>query len=184
MTRISDSWSSRSAGRSVMRSSRCSMRQRFGALEPPDDAGDFVALLEQQLREVRAVLSGDAGDDCALSHVLSFYSGVPYLPRREPSPQRIAARRASRSPPPRACRFDSAQNRGRARLQLPPESIVIGLEPRRDAEQPRRFHRDVVPRRVPGVHAVIQARRARPSTRCLRRRARCRRRSSATRPGR
>ena len=34
----------------------------------PDDAGDFVALLEEQLREIRPVLPGDSGDDRALSH--------------------------------------------------------------------------------------------------------------------
>ena len=40
---------------------------------PADDAGDFVALLEEQLGEVRPVLPGDAGDDCPLSHVLRSF---------------------------------------------------------------------------------------------------------------
>lgn len=29
-----------------------------------DDAVDFVALFEEELREIRAVLSGDAGNEC------------------------------------------------------------------------------------------------------------------------
>ena len=29
-----------------------------------DDAVDFVAFFQQQLREIRAVLAGDAGDEC------------------------------------------------------------------------------------------------------------------------
>ena len=45
------------------------MRQKFGALEPPDDPGDFIAFVEEQLGEVRAVLAGDAGDASALCHV-------------------------------------------------------------------------------------------------------------------
>ena len=36
--------------------------------ETPDHAEDLVPLLEQQLGEVRAVLTGDAGDDCPLGH--------------------------------------------------------------------------------------------------------------------
>ena len=70
------------------------MRQRFGALEPPDDAGDLVALVEQKFREVRAVLPGDAGDDCALSHdQLILMSCV--LRDREPSAQARPATTAS-----------------------------------------------------------------------------------------
>ena len=32
---------------------------------PPDHAMDFVPLFQQELSQVRAVLSGDAGDQCA-----------------------------------------------------------------------------------------------------------------------
>ena len=41
------------------------MRHTFGRAQAADDAEDFVALLEQQLREVGAVLAGDAGDQRA-----------------------------------------------------------------------------------------------------------------------
>jgi hypothetical protein len=35
----------------------------------PDDSDDLIILLEQQLGEVRPVLTGDPGDNRALSHV-------------------------------------------------------------------------------------------------------------------
>ena len=54
----------------VMRSSRCSMRQKFGAAGAADDGVHLVALLEQQLGEIGAVLAGDAGDQCAFGHEL------------------------------------------------------------------------------------------------------------------
>ena len=41
---------------------------QVGRARAPDDAGHVVALVEQQLREVRPVLSGDARNDRALSH--------------------------------------------------------------------------------------------------------------------
>ena len=46
------------------------MRQKFGALARRTTRMDFVALFEQQLGEVRAVLPGDAGDERAFGHVL------------------------------------------------------------------------------------------------------------------
>ena len=39
-----------------------------GRGDPADEAEDLVALVEQQLGEVGAVLAGDAGDECALAH--------------------------------------------------------------------------------------------------------------------
>ena len=47
------------------------MRQKFGGARAADDADDLVALLEQQLGEIRAVLAGDAGDDRAFGHACS-----------------------------------------------------------------------------------------------------------------
>ena len=38
------------------------MRSKVTVRRPADDADDVVALLEQQLGEVGAVLAGDAGD--------------------------------------------------------------------------------------------------------------------------
>ena len=40
-----------------------------GVAEPADDAGDLVALVEQQFGQVRSVLSRDARDDGALRHI-------------------------------------------------------------------------------------------------------------------
>ena len=37
--------------------------------QPPDDADDLVPFVEQQLGEVRPVLTGDSGDASALCHV-------------------------------------------------------------------------------------------------------------------
>ena len=45
------------------------MRQRFGALRRRVTPDHLVALFEEQLGEVRTVLAGDAGDDCAFRHV-------------------------------------------------------------------------------------------------------------------
>ena len=39
------------------------------AAGPALDAMDGVALVQQQLRQIRAVLAGDAGDQCVLHHV-------------------------------------------------------------------------------------------------------------------
>jgi len=40
---------------------------------PPDDAGNLVTLLEEQFGKVRAVLTGDPGDECALSHGSQYF---------------------------------------------------------------------------------------------------------------
>ena len=59
--------SSRSPGTSVKRSWMCAMRSKFTVERAPHHPDDLVALLEQQLGEVRAVLSGDTGDQRAAS---------------------------------------------------------------------------------------------------------------------
>ena len=38
----------------------------------PDGAVDVVALVQEELRKVRAVLARDAGDQCCLSHFISL----------------------------------------------------------------------------------------------------------------
>ena len=42
---------------------------------PPDHAADLVALVEQELGQVGAVLAGDAGDQCSFRHAVGS-SGV------------------------------------------------------------------------------------------------------------
>ena len=62
---MSDGWSSRSACTRVSRSRRCSMRSKFSVLERRTMPRHVVALVEQQLGQVPAVLAGDAGDQRA-----------------------------------------------------------------------------------------------------------------------
>ena len=45
------------------------MRWKFSVLDAADHAADAIAFVEQQLREVAAVLAGDPGDECGLGHV-------------------------------------------------------------------------------------------------------------------
>src|SRR5581483_3452510 len=46
----------------------------------PLDAVDRVALAEQEFREIRAVLTGDAGDQRDLAHVRSMRCALPLPP--------------------------------------------------------------------------------------------------------
>jgi hypothetical protein len=55
----------------------------------PHDTSDFVSLLEEQLREVRTILAGDAGNQCAFSHAVVR--------------NRRARGRPGRAPPRQAC---------------------------------------------------------------------------------
>ena len=50
----------------------------FGVFEShaPDNAVYFVALIEQELCEIRTVLSGDAGDQCLLCHKIKPFIRV------------------------------------------------------------------------------------------------------------
>ena len=52
----------------------CAMRSKFTVRAAADHADDLVALVEQQLGEVRAVLAGDAGDERAFRAMRPFYS--------------------------------------------------------------------------------------------------------------
>ena len=45
------------------------MRSKFTVLDAPHHADDVVALVEQELGEIRAVLSGDAGDERTSGHI-------------------------------------------------------------------------------------------------------------------
>ena len=68
MTRISESWSSRSAWLErdpVEKMLDAPVVRRAGA---PDDAVDLVAFAEKQLREIGPILAGDAADQCPLAH--------------------------------------------------------------------------------------------------------------------
>ena len=56
---------------------RCRVEERGAAL----DAVDLVALGQQKLRQVGAVLAGDAGDDRALGHGLFHYSSSCFILR-------------------------------------------------------------------------------------------------------
>ena len=58
------------------------MRSKFTVERAPDHADDLVALVEQELGEVGAVLAGDAGDERALGHGDRFY---PASARRLPT---------------------------------------------------------------------------------------------------
>ena len=61
------------------RSCRWAMRSKLTVLTAPHHADHLVALVEQQLGEVGAVLAGDAGDERTLGHGVRFYrawSGV------------------------------------------------------------------------------------------------------------
>src|SRR6266481_4430781 len=55
---------------------------------PPDDAVDRVAFFQEQLREIRAVLSGNAGNQCGF-FVFGHGSGTPVttIQRTHPFPQ-------------------------------------------------------------------------------------------------
>ena len=44
------------------------IRSKLTVLDPPDHADDLVALVEQELGQVGAVLAGDAGDQCPFRH--------------------------------------------------------------------------------------------------------------------
>ncbi len=67
----------------------------------PDDAVNFVALFEQQVRQVAAILSGDASNECFLHARLALeqtpYSGKHFSRRQRPCPRaRSVVPRSSR----------------------------------------------------------------------------------------
>ena len=68
MTRISESWSSRSAGLQLDPVEQVLDAPVVRGACAPDDAVDLVAFAEEQLREIGAVLTGDAADERPLSH--------------------------------------------------------------------------------------------------------------------
>ena len=59
----------------------CDIAEIDDALAPPD-AVDLIALFEQQLREIGAVLTGDAGNQCAFFHASSFPASHSAASRR------------------------------------------------------------------------------------------------------
>ena len=61
--------------RASMRSWMWAMRSKLTVLRPADHADHLVALVEQQLGQVGAVLAGDAGDERTLGHGRRFYLG-------------------------------------------------------------------------------------------------------------
>ena len=70
ITSTSERWSSRSPGAGRAGPGSASRRSKFSVGGAADHAVDLVALLQQELGQVAAVLAGDAGDQCAL-HVIA-----------------------------------------------------------------------------------------------------------------
>ena len=85
-TRIMEASSSRSAGTSVRRSVRWEIRSKVTVLLRRCKPDDLVALVEEQLGQVGAVLAGDPGDERRLGHRDS-------LADPDPPPWRQAQRR-------------------------------------------------------------------------------------------
>ena len=50
---------------------------------PPDDAEDFVPLVEKQFSQIRAVLPGDASNQCTFSHAWGPQYSLTPVPRAE-----------------------------------------------------------------------------------------------------
>ena len=141
------------------------MRQTFGALEATHHTEDLVALLQQQLRQIRAVLTGDARDECSLA-MRSLVSSVRAPVRCRARWRCTAACHVRHVIPGEA---SASRSRARSSADGAPATGARSSESARSialTQLPGNFHRQLEPRARPGVHAVVDTRRRAAAQHC------------------